>query len=61
MKKERKKGRLKAWFEDLKKQLATVEQCFRENKKVTLYYSVLIALLAILYFIGGVGLFWFFG
>ncbi len=60
MKKERKKGSLKAWFKDLKKQLATVEQCFQENKKATLYYSVLIALLAILYFIGGVALNWFF-
>ena len=61
MKKERKKGKVKAWIKDLKKQLATVEQCFQENKKATLFYSLVITLLVVLYFIGGVALFCFIG
>ena len=56
MKKEKKIGKIKAWWNDLKKQLDNVENCLKENKKANVYYSAMIALLVILYFIGGVAL-----
>jgi hypothetical protein len=60
MKKEKKTGKIKAWWNDLKRQVENVEKCLKENKKANVCYSAMIALLVILYFIGGVALHRFF-
>ncbi len=54
MKKERKKGRIKAWFQDLKRQEENVDKCFQENKKIVICYAFGIACVAILYLLLGV-------
>ena len=53
MKKERKKGKIKAWWNDYKKQDENVEKCLRENRKAYAVYIVLLPLIVALYFLLG--------
>lgn len=60
MKKERKKGRLKAWWNDCKRQREAVEKCYMQNKKAFVIDAICLILLSIEAFVAGIVTYWAF-